>query len=1613
MIQNIAFAIATLPPVAFASTANLALSGLSAVDGYTPTAGEICLVKDQTNAYNNGFYSAAAGSWTRVKFDSGTNAWVALAGGDTTYASLNIDNGVVYVNNGTANKNIQYQCAITNKNLAFGSTSSAVRFTSRRVSSNRDVFNGYVSVNTGSNTQGNGTQGFPYVTMTQDLSGASFPHVTNLAVSGSGLTESLTLTSGQSNITFQTYDTTSIGGKLSIVGTQTHATGNTRVTWKGMILNGGANPPLVYSSGNLYRHNIENVTLQTTGTSLMTIGADAQNWINLRNLDFNITAATLPLPLFTNAFTINIYNQDVRLPISGIGNVATTINIFSSSEAVRVYSTFAGTVNWLGKSFDYPVNGVITSQAQLATLMAYTTDTSQDGYWLLSGFTNPSITCTGASGTGSLVTLTFAAQAAAPFAVGSTITVAGFSPAGYNGTFTVTACTTTSVSYANTTSTTPTASGTVTQKSFTGGDIIGKQTAAGIATETWYGRTYAQAPASVKTIAGLVYLRGPGGVWSLPASGLTTTLTAAITSSSTSLPVVSTLGFPATGTVVIDGEVIFYSTKTTTSFGGLTRGFASSVAAAHNIYSVVAASPLNSALQSQLTVALTSSSTTATVTSTVGFPSSGAIQIESEAIGYTGKTATTFTGLIRGYNNSTAAAHIVGVPVMLNDEGLSQDKVSWDFAYNDWIAATVTMGGLYPSSNYTAGGSFSISVGVGADGFNEATVTSVGSVTAGNCIVGANRVIPDELKTNTRLPTLKALFKVGGTNLSLTGSTTDSLGFGLMCYDSSNSFIGFYTCTKSAFVLPNIPMYSDSSLDTVQLPSNIYSAAPIIYCANSITGAVSFGIKRVSIQKEMFSTLPSIVNQQIDQVTSCGMNGILIRSNGIVYSAAGNGSVWASLMGRGSDAYNYPVSYGLENLSPVALPSTETSIAIDCGKGNGVSYVLCANGNLYTWGNNVQGECGVGNTNVIYRPTLATTNVARVFWNNSMSTYTPDKTRLLVQKYDGYIYGAGHNTFGGLGLGDTSNRTSFTQLTWMGQNPLSVWVVGCEVGLTFVQKPDKTIWVCGYNNYGAAGTGSTTSAISTPVNVSTAWDGGNSNMIIKDIVAGMGQYDSGYYPQSTVLMLLDDGTNTLLRASGSADWSELGDGTTTQKNSPITPNVGSGRIRQIGWSGSVVGSVFALKENGDLYGWGYNGYGTIGDGTTSQRSSPVLVNTNVLEIMLPWHSCANIGHYTQSFIRKSDGYYACGYNSGGGYPGVGSVGSSSVNSWTKMTFPANTRIKLMGLHYPNPAGGVLVAVDTNNNLFGWGYNVYQGLSTVSGGYVDTPMIFKFGTPQYDKTNIALSSNSPVGEIYADYRQYPVSLVQNQPINFSTKVTDTKGYVTTGSNWKFTNLANITQTFIVTLSGFQLGSGSTNFRLYVNGSLFDSAYWVTSGSGSPGSACFMVRLNPSDYFDIRPDTAGASAVNTARIQISVIANNQVIQTDPTYLSKVKWGTPQSTTSGSDTKLTPNVIDTDSGSIWSSVNNRFNIPANGTYELKVYMIGGSLTGGWWRVKWRKNGLLSTDESFASALPASGYWPDAQGSVIIPNLKSGDYVELYTAGSGATISTGFISLLRVGDL
>jgi len=105
--------------------------------------------------------------------------------------------------------------------------------------------------------------------------------------------------------------------------------------------------------------------------------------------------------------------------------------------------------------------------------------------------------------------------------------------------------------------------------------------------------------------------------------------------------------------------------------------------------------------------AINNSVTTITVTSAAAFPASGRIDIDTELITYTGKTATTFTGCVRGANGTTAASHLTLATVTnatsWQDWGeessvttVSLDPGSWSLDnFGQILVATVKNGKTY------------------------------------------------------------------------------------------------------------------------------------------------------------------------------------------------------------------------------------------------------------------------------------------------------------------------------------------------------------------------------------------------------------------------------------------------------------------------------------------------------------------------------------------------------------------------------------------------------------------------------------------------------------------------------------------------------------------------------------------------------------------------------------------------------------------------------------------------------------------------------------------------------------------------------------------------------
>ena len=182
-------------------------------------------------------------------------------------------------------------------------------------------------------------------------------------------------------------------------------------------------------------------------------------------------------------------------------------------------------------------------------------------------------------------------------------------------------------------------------------------------------------------------------------------------------------------------------------------------------------------------------------------------------------------------------------------------------------------------------------------------------------------------------------------------------------------------------------------------------------------------------------------------------------------------------------------------------------------------------------------------------------------------------------KTDGTLWTWGLNDLGQLGDGTTSLRTSPITTAGGGTN----WKqVACGYKHVAAIKTDGTLWSWGRNSSGQLGNGTTTSSSSPGTTA-----GGGTNW--KQVACGY----------NGTAAIKTDGT---LWTWGSGGSGQIGDGTTSTRSSPVTTVLGGTNWKQVSCGDN---HKAAIKTDGTLWTWGYNGLGQLGDGTTSTRSSPV------------------------------------------------------------------------------------------------------------------------------------------------------------------------------------------------------------------------------------------------------------------------------------------------------------------------------------------------------------------------------------------------------------------------
>jgi alpha-tubulin suppressor-like RCC1 family protein len=320
-------------------------------------------------------------------------------------------------------------------------------------------------------------------------------------------------------------------------------------------------------------------------------------------------------------------------------------------------------------------------------------------------------------------------------------------------------------------------------------------------------------------------------------------------------------------------------------------------------------------------------------------------------------------------------------------------------------------------------------------------------------------------------------------------------------------------------------------------------------------------------------------------------------------------------------------------------------------------------GNLFTWGWHGYGQ--LGNNAAISRSTPVTTFAGGTNWKqvSGGGRFTA------AIKTDGTLWTWGQNFLGELGNNQTT-RVCTPITTFAGGTNWKQ--VSCGYFFAAAIKTDGTLWTWGYNAYGQLGNNQAGFfSICTPV---TTFAGGTN----------WKQVSCGY---NCCAAIKTDGT--LWTWGGNAD-GRLGDNTTINRCTPVTTFAGGTNWKQVS---GISGTQAAIKTDGTLWTWGYNGSGELGvnDNTPLRRSTPVTTfagGTNWKQV-----SCGD----SRILAIKTDGTLWTWGN-----PASGLLGNNDISNYQYTpitTFAGGTNWKQVSMGRNNSS-----AIKTDGTLWVWGYN---------------------------------------------------------------------------------------------------------------------------------------------------------------------------------------------------------------------------------------------------------------------------------------------------------------------
>jgi alpha-tubulin suppressor-like RCC1 family protein len=320
------------------------------------------------------------------------------------------------------------------------------------------------------------------------------------------------------------------------------------------------------------------------------------------------------------------------------------------------------------------------------------------------------------------------------------------------------------------------------------------------------------------------------------------------------------------------------------------------------------------------------------------------------------------------------------------------------------------------------------------------------------------------------------------------------------------------------------------------------------------------------------------------------------------------------------------------------------------------------------------------------------------------------------EKSDGTVWCAGLDTYGQLGNGGTSTLPTTTAVQARdATGPIrDVTAIGAGHFHTCAVRAGGAVWCWGHNNDGNGNRGELGNGTTNDSSVATQVLRESDNQPLTGIVEVSASY-----------------CHTCARDTAGGVWcwgcngdSQLGDGTTTEHLSavPVLAAAGGAPFTGALELGVGDGHNCVRRAGGEIWCWGRNHRGQIGNNTLATQAVPVKILDGATSLAVGrYHTC----------VVTSTGAVNCWGSGNQGRLGNGTGDKDPGTALDKLVpIPAITAIN--GPPFDGAAsvaaGAVSCAVKTTGDPYCWGINLYGQTGTGVGSYVPAPVLRNDGTP---------------------------------------------------------------------------------------------------------------------------------------------------------------------------------------------------------------------------------------------------------------------------------------------